>query len=76
MRIVRHVSELIGNTPLVRLNSVVPAGAGTVAAKVEYVNPGGSAKDRIAVKMIEAAEASGELDPAAPSSSRRRATPE
>ena len=63
MRIARHVSELIGNTPLVQLNSVVPEGAGTVAAKIEYLNPGGSAKDRIAVKMIDAAEASGELRP-------------
>ena len=63
MRIARHVSELIGNTPLVQLNSVVPDGAGTIAAKIEYLNPGGSAKDRIAVKMIDAAEASGELRP-------------
>ena len=63
MRIARHVSELIGNTPLVQLNSVVPDGAGTVAAKIEYLNPGGSSKDRIAVKMIDAAEASGELKP-------------
>jgi cystathionine beta-synthase len=63
MRIAPHVSELIGNTPLVRLNSVVPKGAGVVAAKVEYLNPGGSSKDRIAVKMIDAAEASGELRP-------------
>ena len=63
MRIARHVSELIGNTPLVQLNSVVPDGAGMVAAKIEYLNPGGSAKDRIAVKMIYAAEASGELKP-------------
>src|SRR5579859_4060946 len=63
MRIARHVSELIGNTPLVQLNSVVPHGAGTVVAKIEYLNPGGSAKDRIAVKMIEAAEATGELRP-------------
>src|SRR3954452_564030 len=63
MRIARHLSELIGNTPLVRLNSVVPEGAGLVAAKVEYLNPGGSAKDRIAIKMIDAAEASGELKP-------------
>src|ERR1700712_3220613 len=63
MRIAGHVSELIGNTPLVRLNSVVPEGAGTVAAKIEYLNPGGSAKDRIAIKMIDAAEASGELRP-------------
>jgi len=63
MRIARHISELIGNTPLVQLNSVVPEGAGLVAAKVEYLNPGGSSKDRIAAKMIEAAEASGELKP-------------
>src|SRR4051795_6602045 len=63
MRIARHLSELIGNTPLVELNSVVPEGAGTVAAKIEYLNPGGSAKDRIAVRMIDAAEASGELKP-------------
>ena len=48
MRIARHVSELIGNTPLVQLNSVVPQGAGKVIAKVEYLNPGGSSKDRIA----------------------------
>jgi cystathionine beta-synthase len=61
MRIARHVSELIGNTPLVELNSVVPAGSGRVVAKVEYVNPGGSVKDRIAEKMIDAAEANGEL---------------
>src|SRR3954453_21455448 len=63
MRIARHVSELIGNTPLVQLNSVVPHEAGTVAAKIEYLNPGGSAKDRIAIKMIDAAEDSGELRP-------------
>ncbi len=63
MRIARHVSDLIGNTPLVQLNSVVPDGAGTVVAKVEYLNPGGSSKDRIAVKMIDAAEASGQLKP-------------
>ncbi|BBZ55644.1 MULTISPECIES: cystathionine beta-synthase [Mycobacteriaceae] len=63
MRIARHVSELIGNTPLVQLNSVVPAGSGVVAAKIEYLNPGGSAKDRIAVKMIDAAEEAGLLKP-------------
>ena len=62
MRIARHVSELIGNTPLIQLTSVVPEGAGLVAAKVEYLNPGGSSKDRIAIKMIDAAEASGQLE--------------
>ncbi len=63
MRIAQHISEVIGNTPLVELNSVVPPGSGRVVAKVEYLNPGLSSKDRIAVKMIDAAEASGELKP-------------
>ena len=63
MRIARHISELIGNTPLVQLNSVVAPGSGLVAAKIEYLNPGGSSKDRIAIKMIDAAEAAGELKP-------------
>jgi len=63
MRIAQHVSELIGNTPLVQLNSVVPEGSGVVVAKVEYLNPGGSSKDRIAIKMIDAAEANGQLKP-------------
>lgn len=63
MRIADHVVDLIGNTPLVKLSSVVGANSGLVAAKVEYLNPGGSSKDRIAVKMIDAAEASGELKP-------------
>ncbi|MGB2951512.1 cystathionine beta-synthase [Rhodococcus sp. BGS-1C] len=63
MRIAQHITELIGNTPLVKLSSVVGDNAGTVAAKIEYLNPGGSSKDRIAVKMIDAAEAAGELKP-------------
>src|SRR3979411_3305594 len=63
MRIDRHVSGLIGNTPLVQLNSVAPAGGGRVVAKIEYLNPGGSSKDRIAVKMIDEAEKSGALKP-------------
>src|ERR1700721_767742 len=63
MRIAHHISDLIGGTPLVRLNSLVPAGPRTVGAKVESLNPGGSSKDRIAAKMIDAAEASGQLKP-------------
>src|ERR1700712_3687696 len=63
MRIAQHISELIGNTPLVQLNSVVPEGSGRVVAKIEYLNPGGSSKDRIAIKMIDAAEATGALKP-------------
>jgi cystathionine beta-synthase len=57
------VIDLIGNTPLVRLNRVSAGLAPTVLAKVEYFNPGGSVKDRIAVRMIDAAEASGALQP-------------
>lgn len=57
--------DLIGNTPLVRLNATLdlPEGGPLVLAKVEYLNPGGSVKDRIATRMIDAAEASGELQP-------------
>src|ERR1700710_1880286 len=66
MRYYESLVELIGNTPLVRLNQVTDGVAPTVLAKVEYFNPGGSVKDRIAVRMIEAAEQSGELQPAGP----------
>ncbi|SFB63721.1 cystathionine beta-synthase [Amycolatopsis marina] len=65
MDYVEHVVDLVGNTPLVRLNTVT-AGIGEgplVLAKVEYVNPGGSVKDRIALRMVEAAERAGELRP-------------
>ncbi|MCF3960735.1 cystathionine beta-synthase [Streptomyces fuscigenes] len=55
--------SLVGNTPLVRLRSVTSDLQATVLAKVEYFNPGGSVKDRIALRMIEAAERSGELRP-------------
>lgn len=58
-----NVVEMIGNTPLVRLNSVTQGIAATVLAKVEYLNPGGSVKDRIALRMIEDAEAAGLLRP-------------
>ncbi|MGV9710644.1 cystathionine beta-synthase [Gordonia sp. NPDC003424] len=63
MRIADHVVDLVGNTPLVKLNSVTKPGSGLVAAKIEYLNPGGSSKDRIAVRMVDAAERSGELKP-------------
>jgi cystathionine beta-synthase len=55
--------ELVGDTPLVRLQQVVPAGAATVLAKLEFLNPGGSIKDRIAITMIEEAEREGKLKP-------------
>ena len=57
------IIELVGNTPLLRLNNVTEGIRATVLAKVEYFNPGGSVKDRIAVRMIEAAEESGALKP-------------
>src|SRR5881409_694962 len=57
------VVDLVGNTPLVRLHKVAEGLAPLVLAKVEYFNPGGSVKDRIAKRMIDAAEASGELQP-------------
>ncbi len=63
MRIAEHILDLVGNTPLVRLASVSAGVAAAVVAKVEYLNPGGSVKDRIAVAMVDAAEASGELRP-------------
>ncbi|PRY46696.1 cystathionine beta-synthase [Umezawaea tangerina] len=63
MEYVEHVVDLVGNTPLVKLNSVTEGAAPLVLAKVEYLNPGGSVKDRIALRMVEAAEASGELKP-------------
>ncbi|MEV6713135.1 cystathionine beta-synthase [Lentzea sp. NPDC051208] len=63
MEYVEHVVDLVGNTPLVKLNSLTTGIKATVLAKVEYLNPGGSVKDRIALRMVEAAEKSGELQP-------------
>ncbi|MFR9729988.1 cystathionine beta-synthase [Saccharopolyspora sp. MS10] len=63
MDYVEHVIDLVGNTPLVRLNSLAGGSSAPVLAKVEYLNPGGSVKDRIALRMVEAAEESGELKP-------------
>ena len=63
MKYAEHIADLVGNTPLVKLSSVTDGIGATVLAKVEYLNPGGSVKDRIALKMVEAAEASGELKP-------------
>jgi cysteine synthase A len=57
------VLDVIGNTPLVRLHRVVPEGAAEVLAKLESLNPAGSVKDRIALSMVEDAEARGELKP-------------
>jgi cystathionine beta-synthase len=68
MQIHNSLIELVGNTPLVRLRKVTSelaarGSAPAIVAKVEYFNPGGSVKDRIALRMVEAAEASGALRP-------------
>ena len=63
MEIANSLVDLIGNTPLVRLNVVTKGITATVVAKVEYFNPGGSSKDRIALGMIDAAERDGRLQP-------------
>jgi cystathionine beta-synthase len=63
MKYANSVIDLVGNTPLVRLNSVTKGLAATVLVKVEYLNPGGSSKDRIATRIIDDAEAKGLLKP-------------
>ena len=63
MKYANSVLDLVGNTPLVRLNSVTTGIAATVLAKIEYLNPGGSSKDRIATRIIDAAERDGHLKP-------------
>jgi cystathionine beta-synthase len=60
---VNSLLDLIGNTPLVKLDKTTDGASPLVLAKVEYFNPGGSVKDRIATRMIDAAEESGELKP-------------
>ncbi len=64
-RIADSVLDLVGDTPLVRLNRVVPEGSATIYGKLESMNPGGSVKDRIALNMVEEAERSGRLKPGA-----------
>ncbi|MGH4016189.1 MAG: cystathionine beta-synthase [Pseudonocardiaceae bacterium] len=63
MHYAEHIMDLVGDTPLVRLNAVAEGVTPLVLAKVEYLNPGGSVKDRIALRMVEAAERSGALRP-------------
>ena len=64
-RVADSILELVGATPLVRLNRVVPEGSAAIYGKLESMNPGGSVKDRIALAMIEDAERSGALRPGA-----------
>ena len=62
-KVVNNVTELIGGTPLVRLNRIVPEGSAEVFVKLEYQNPGSSVKDRIAISIVEEAEKEGKLKP-------------
>jgi cystathionine beta-synthase len=63
MKYANNILETIGNTPLIKLNSITKQIDATVLAKVEYFNPGNSVKDRMALKMVEDAEADGRLQP-------------
>ncbi|HRH13657.1 MAG TPA: cysteine synthase A [Azonexus sp.] len=63
MKIANDVTELVGNTPLVKLNRVTAGYGATVVAKLEFFNPGHSVKDRIAVAMLDAAQAAGSIGP-------------
>ena len=63
MKIANNILETIGNTPMVKLNAITKEIEATVLAKVEYFNPGSSVKDRMALKMVEDAEADGRLKP-------------
>lgn len=62
-KIVNSVVDLVGNTPIVKLDNITGPNDGNVYVKLEYFNPGSSVKDRIAVAMIEAAEKEGKLKP-------------
>ncbi|WP_079436349.1 cysteine synthase A [Zoogloea sp. LCSB751] len=63
MRIANNVAELVGHTPLVKLNRLAPANGSTLALKLEFFNPAHSVKDRIAAAMLDAAEAAGKIKP-------------
>ena len=63
MKIANNVTELIGNTPLVRINRLTQGCAGEVLAKLEFQNPAHSVKDRIGLSMVEAAEKAGRVKP-------------
>lgn len=65
LRVAENITELVGQTPLLRFRRIVPAGSADVFAKLEYLNPGGSVKDRAAIGMIKKAEEQGRLKPGA-----------
>ncbi|PYV72194.1 MAG: cysteine synthase A [Acidobacteria bacterium] len=63
MRVAEDITELVGQTPMLHLRRIVPAGSADVFAKLEYLNPGGSVKDRAAIGIIRRAEMDGTLNP-------------
>jgi cysteine synthase len=63
LRVADDITQLVGETPLLRLKRLVPAGSADVFAKLEYLNPGGSVKDRAAIGIIRRAELDGKLKP-------------
>src|SRR5664279_4014086 len=65
LRVAEEITELVGETPVLHLRRIVPANAADVYAKLEYLNPGGSIKDRAALGMIQRAEKDGSLRPGA-----------
>src|SRR5919108_3883873 len=63
LKVAENITELVGETPLLRLGRLEPGGAAEVYAKLEYLSPGGSVKDRAAIGMIRRAEEEGRLRP-------------
>ncbi|MBZ5680417.1 MAG: cysteine synthase A [Acidobacteriia bacterium] len=63
MRVADDITQLVGETPMLQLKRMVPAGSADVFAKLEYLNPGGSVKDRAAIGIIRRAERDGKLPP-------------
>jgi len=63
LRVADDITDLVGGTPMLRLKRLAPAGSADIFAKLEYLNPGGSVKDRAAIGIIRRAEREGKLAP-------------
>ena len=63
LRVSDDITKLVGDTPMLQLKKLVPAGSADIFVKLEYLNPGGSVKDRAAIGLIERAEREGKLRP-------------
>ncbi|MFZ0284116.1 MAG: pyridoxal-phosphate dependent enzyme, partial [Terriglobales bacterium] len=63
LQVADDITQLVGETPILKLKKIVPAASAAVYAKLEYLNPGGSVKDRAALGIIQRAEAEGKLKP-------------